>query len=211
MVEHPRFLDFFRQATPIDVIEASRIGSRPARRTGKRTLSDLRAIPWVFAWNQSRFALPGWFGLGSALLALQDRAPDRFARVIAAKRPETRWAPMHYLVSNAATAWMQSSVDEMQRYAALADDPATRDEVLAVVMAEHERTRLALEAIYGGPLATVRSAIHAALARRHAALRPLHERQIGLLRAWRAAPNDDALPELLLTVNAIASGLGATG
>jgi phosphoenolpyruvate carboxylase len=211
LVEHPRFLDFFRQATPIDVIEASRIGSRPARRTGQRTLSDLRAIPWVFAWNQSRFGLPGWFGLGSALLALRDRDPERFAAVVASKREETRWAPMHYLVSNAATAWMQSSVEVMQQYAALVEDSETRDAVLAMVMAEHERTRVALEAIYAGPLATVRSTIHEALQRRHAALRPLHERQIGLLRGWRAAPDDAALPELLLTVNAIASGLGATG
>ncbi len=118
---------------------------------------------------------------------------------------------MHYLVSNAATAWMQSSVDVMQQYAALVEDSEARDAVLALVMAEHERTRVALEAIYTGPLAAVRNTIHEALQRRHAALRPLHERQIGLLRAWRIAPDDAALPELLLTVNAIASGLGATG
>ena len=74
LLDAPGFIQFFRQATPIDAIEQSRIGSRPARRTGKKefSLSDLRAIPWVFSWNQSRFYLPGWYGVGSALECLQN-------------------------------------------------------------------------------------------------------------------------------------------
>src|SRR5207344_1418659 len=64
------FVDFFRAATPIDALELSSIGSRPSRRTGQRSLADLRAIPWVFSWNQSRYYLPGWYGVGSALEAL---------------------------------------------------------------------------------------------------------------------------------------------
>ena len=66
-LKEPAFMEFYSQATPIDVLEQSSIGSRPARRTGQRTLADLRAIPWVFSWNQARFYLPGWFGVGSAL------------------------------------------------------------------------------------------------------------------------------------------------
>ncbi|MCA9416816.1 MAG: phosphoenolpyruvate carboxylase, partial [Candidatus Omnitrophica bacterium] len=65
------FIGFYRQATPIDVLELSRIGSRPSRRTGTHSLSDLRAIPWVFSWSQSRFFLPGWYGVGSALQLLE--------------------------------------------------------------------------------------------------------------------------------------------
>jgi phosphoenolpyruvate carboxylase len=64
-------MTFYRQATPIDAIEQSRIGSRPSRRTGQATLDDLRAIPWVFSWNQSRFYVPGWYGVGSALDTLE--------------------------------------------------------------------------------------------------------------------------------------------
>ena len=67
------FIDFFRSATPIDALELSRIGSRPSRRTGQRSLADLRAIPWVFSWTQSRYYLPGWFGIGTALHRLQKR------------------------------------------------------------------------------------------------------------------------------------------
>jgi phosphoenolpyruvate carboxylase len=69
------FIDFFRSATPIDALELSRIGSRPSRRTGQRSLADLRAIPWVFSWTQSRYYLPGWFGLGTALHRLQSSNP----------------------------------------------------------------------------------------------------------------------------------------
>ena len=62
-MEADGFIDFFRQATPIDAIEHSRIGSRPPRRTDQPSLADLRAIPWVFSWGQARFHLPGWYGI----------------------------------------------------------------------------------------------------------------------------------------------------
>ncbi|MEZ4985708.1 MAG: phosphoenolpyruvate carboxylase [Saprospiraceae bacterium] len=64
LMQHPHFITFFSQATPIDAIEHNRIGSRPSRRTGKRSLGDLRTIPWVFSWSQSRFNLTSWFGVG---------------------------------------------------------------------------------------------------------------------------------------------------
>jgi len=216
LLETDGFIPFFEQATPLDAIEASRIGSRPARRTGKRTINDLRAIPWVFAWNQSRFILPGWYGLGSALLGLRDRDPTAFERVVVAKREETRWAPLHYLISNAATAHMTSDTDIMARYAGLVEDDGVRDRLLGMITAERDRTAEALEAIYGGPLPNRRSRIHRMLQLRNEALVPLHDHQIDLLKRWRAAranggDAEAVLPQLLLTVNAIASGLGATG
>ncbi len=64
LLDAPGFMTFYRQATPIDALEHARIGSRPSRRTGQATLADLRAIPWVFSWNQARFYVPGWFGAG---------------------------------------------------------------------------------------------------------------------------------------------------
>ena len=62
LLDHPGFMTFYRQATPIDALEHSRIGSRPSRRSGQPSLDDLRAIPWVFSWNQARFYVPGWYG-----------------------------------------------------------------------------------------------------------------------------------------------------
>ena len=75
------FIDFFRSATPIDALELSSIGSRPSRRTGQRSLADLRAIPWVFSWTQSRYYLPGWYGIGSALKGLQEIDPAGFDQI----------------------------------------------------------------------------------------------------------------------------------
>ncbi|MHA7815236.1 MAG: phosphoenolpyruvate carboxylase [Pseudohaliea sp.] len=219
LIEHEGFIDFFGEATPIDIIEASRHGSRPPRRTGRRTLADLRAIPWVFAWNQSRFVLPGWYGLGSALEELAVTDPAAFEQFLAAKAETAdRWPPLHYLISNVATAWMMVSRSVMRRYAALVVDEDRREALLSVIEEEHERTGRMLERIYGGSLADARPRIHRVLARRDEALAPLHEHQVSLLGHWRGLreAGDEAgaealLPELLLSVNAIAAGLGVTG
>lgn len=213
------FIAFFGCATPIDVLEASRIGSRPPRRTGQRSLSDLRAIPWVFAWNQSRFVLPGWYGLGSALAALQQTAPEDFARLIAVKaETPARWPPLHYLLSNIATAWMTASLPVMREYAGLVDAAVQGRRILAQIETEYARTGAILETVYGAPLAQARPRIHSIIARRTEALAPLHRHQVMLLEDWRdlrrqgrEADAEALLPQLLLSVNAIAAGLGVTG
>ena len=218
LVEADGFLDFFAEATPIDVIEQSRHGSRPSRRTGRRTLSDLRAIPWVFSWNQARFLLPGWFGLGTALERLKAHDPELFAEFVEAKAEATRWPPIHFLISNAATAWGRASPARMRDYAGLVQDREIADKFLGAVLDEHARTGQMLAEVYGAPVPEARPGIQRRLELRDQALGPLHTRQIALIREWRArrgradADQSDALlSELFLTVNAIASGLGATG
>jgi phosphoenolpyruvate carboxylase len=209
------FLTFFRQATPIDVIEESRIGSRPSRRTGQPALADLRAIPWVFSWSQARFYLSGWYGVGSALERLLAEHPRQFALL----SPHLHtWAPLHYALSNAATCLAAADRDMMNEYALLVEDAALRDRFHAQITEELERTSRMLEQIYGGTLAERRPNIDASLRVRRPPLRVLHRQQIALLREWRGMRrrgDDDGaaalLPGLLLTVNAIASGLGATG
>ncbi len=212
------FLTFFGTATPIDALEQSRIGSRPARRTGQRTLADLRAIPWVFAWNQARFVLPGWYGLGAGLARLEQEEPELFAALVRAKTETHRWAPVHYMISNAATAWASSAPAIMRLYADLVPDAELRDRLLAMILDEHAQTGARLEAIYGAPLAEARPQSQRVLERRAEALLPLHQHQASLLARWRdardaedAATAEALLPELLLSVNAIAAGIGATG
>jgi phosphoenolpyruvate carboxylase len=76
IAENPEVLEYFEQATPVNELEHARIGSRPARRAANRTLEDLRAIPWVFGWMQSRHAVPAWFGVGHALERFAKRGAD---------------------------------------------------------------------------------------------------------------------------------------
>jgi phosphoenolpyruvate carboxylase len=110
------FMSFYRQATPIDALENSRIGSRPARRTGQATLEDLRAIPWVFSWTQSRFYLPGWFGVGSALNQLKESNPNGFEVFRGLLRES---AFLRYVLTNVESSLVSAKETLMQEYAAL--------------------------------------------------------------------------------------------
>ncbi|PMP75371.1 MAG: phosphoenolpyruvate carboxylase [Chloroflexus aggregans] len=214
LIERDGFVTFFRQATPIDVIEQSRIGSRPVRRTGQATLADLRAIPWVFSWNQSRFYLPGWYGVGSALQALRDTDPAVWEELYAA---QWNWPFLSYLLANVSTSLLTAHRPTMHAYASLVEDEALRRDFLILIDAEFERTVAALESLFGMPLDRRWPQLAATLARRQIGLAPLHQRQIELLRQWRAqrAADDPAaettLIDLLLLVNAIAAGLRTTG
>lgn len=203
-------LSFFRGATPIDVIERSGIGSRPARRSGQSTLADLRAIPWVFAWAQSRIGLTGWFGLGSGLEALERRDPAAFERLVGRALD---WAPMRYIVGNASVSVLSTDVAIAELYGSLLDDAELRARIMRVLHDEFALARRMLERVYGGPLDSKRERVHRLMELRTPSLRRLHFRQVELLRRWRATErSDDSIGiELLGTVNAIAAGLRTTG
>ncbi len=211
----PGFLAFFGQATPIDAIEEARIGSRPSRRTGRRTLDDLRAIPWVFSWNQARFYLPGWYGVGAALEELAANDPATFAALGA--RAAT-WPVWRYLLMNIETSLASVDPEIMAQYAALVTDPAIRRRFLDDIAAEYRRTRDTLARLLGGGFEARRPRLWDTLVRRAPALRLLHRMQIAALAEWRdALRNNDAnrvaaaLARVLLSVNAVASGLRTTG
>jgi phosphoenolpyruvate carboxylase len=215
LLKTPDFVTFFSQATPIDAIESARIGSRPVRRTGQRTVNDLRAIPWVFSWNQSRFFLSGWYGVGSALVELRDQDPATFQQL---SRETFRWPTLLDVISSVATATATADEAIMRQYADLVEDQALRLRFMQLFEPELARTREIIEAIYGGPVSRRRPRIHAGLALRRDALRRLHDQQISLLRRWRPLRGvedpfivADLESQLLLTVNAIAAGLGGTG
>lgn len=209
------FVTFFRQATPIDAIEQSRIGSRPSRRSGQSSLKDLRAIPWVFAWGQSRFYLSGWYGIGSALKRLEQQSPEAIDQM---KEQLLTWAPLHYLVSNVATSATAVDVVVMQQYADLVEDKVLRNRIMGFIENELTLTRDMMQRLYGGPLMEQRPNVQRMIELRSDGLRILHRQQIELLKTWRAymkmgetAQAESMTPRLLLTVNAIASGLGTTG
>lgn len=215
LVREDGFIAYFNQATPVDAFEHARIGSRPARRTARRTIADLRAIPWVMAWNQSRHYLPGWYGFGSAFEGLEREDPDAFAKVRAAV---TQWPFLHWVVNNVETNVASADVEMIGRYASLVEDRALRERFRARIVDELERTRTMLTRLHGAPVEERRPRMWRTIRLRDRGLRALHAFQVDVLRQWRAhrADGDEAaaaalLPKVLLSINAIASGLRTTG
>jgi phosphoenolpyruvate carboxylase len=206
------FLSFYRQATPIDALENSRIGSRPSRRTGQPSLADLRAIPWVFSWSQARFYVPGWYGMGSALESLSSKERDQLADQF------RTWPFWRYVLTNVESSLASADPDLMNAYSQLVTDPALRQRFLDQIRGEWHRTHAMLERVRGRSLGDRRPRMLRTLELRSEALRILHSQQISLLSRWRnlllekrTEEADALLPELLLSINAIASGLRTTG
>ncbi|MGF1679239.1 MAG: phosphoenolpyruvate carboxylase [Candidatus Methylacidiphilales bacterium] len=216
LLETPGFMAFYRQATPIDALEHSSIGSRPSRRTGTQTLEDLRAIPWVFSWNQSRFYLGGWFGVGTALNFLYKSHPEVFQ---ALRQDIQKWKFMNYVLTNVETNLASADERIFRSYAELVEDAAVRRRFLSPITAEYHLTRRMLEDLFGGStLEERRPRMVKTLRIREQGLRYLHHLQISLLKAWRASDpasrskeTQNLLPDLMLSINAIASGLRTTG
>jgi phosphoenolpyruvate carboxylase len=212
LLETEGFLTFHRQATPLDALENTRIGSRPSRRTGQASLTDLRAIPWVFSWTQARFYLTGWYGAGSALASL---SPDELATL----REQVRTVPfLRYLITNIETSLASSDLEVMRDYAGLVEEPELRERIWRRIESEWHRTQSSLALLLGTEFVRHRPRLGRTLALRVGPLRTLHRQQITLLQQWRSLlKTGDAegaqarLPELLLTINAIASGLRTTG
>ena len=206
------FLTFYRQATPIDALEHSSIGSRPSRRTGQPSLADLRAIPWVFSWSQARFYVPGWFGAGSGLKELSDAELAEIRGRIRA------WPFLYYVLTNIESSIASTDPDLMRAYAELVEDPVIRGRFLKIIFDEWNLTREMLEKLRGAPMADRRPRMLKTLGLRAEALSVLHLQEIHLLKKWRGlksagdeAGADAMLPDLLLSINAIASGLRTTG
>ncbi|MFP8490006.1 phosphoenolpyruvate carboxylase [Gracilimonas sp. Q87] len=215
LVQSDDFVKFFSQATPIDVIESSSIGSRPARRTGKRSFGDLRAIPWVFSWSQARFFLTGWYGVGSALERLRKEDPDAFSEL---SKDAVNFMPFRYIITNASSAIALTDIEIMKSYASLVEDEALAKKYFKKIEGEFNRTREMLEHLYGHKLTERRPRMYRMIEFRSERLKPLHQLQIEQLNTWRELKKEgkeeeaaEQLPEMLLVLNAIASGLGTTG
>jgi phosphoenolpyruvate carboxylase len=201
------FGDYFRQATPIDVIERMRIGSRPASRARKTGISGLRAIPWVFAWGQSRHGLPGWFGLGSGLEALIEDDGLEPVREMARD-----WLFFANLLADAEMAMAKADIGIARHYAALAGELG--DKYFPTIEAEFERTRQAICRVKNqDALLDQDPTLKRSILLRNPYVDPMSFTQIELLERWRATDTEDQALELALvdTVHGIAQGLQNTG
>lgn len=207
LLETDRFIEFYRQATPIDALEQTQMGSRPSRRTGTASLDDLRAIPWVFSWTQSRFYLPGWYGVGSALAKLKTEAPDDFARL--AETISESVFP-RYVFTNVETNLMSANLELMHTYAALVQDDALRKTFMDKVENEFNLARKHLAELFPRSIKERRPRYAKTVGLRDTPLRILHAQQVALLDAWRQT-EDDLPRDLIFSISAIASGLRTTG
>lgn len=212
LIETPGFIDFYGKATCIDVLEKSKIGSRPARRTGTRTLNDLRAIPWVFSWNLSRITLTGWFGLGAALHALKTEKPQDY---IAIKQAAKNWSFFRFLMIQTETNLILSHLEMMKEYAALDEDEARRALFLDLLLTDHQNGVHLVEELFEEAASVRRNGQYDNLKWRNDKLFALHQLHIKYLKKWRGMDEgldkDKLLEKLLSLINALSSGLKNTG
>jgi phosphoenolpyruvate carboxylase len=206
--EDPDFVEFFLHVTPVEEVSRLRLGSRPARRQQAGGIDDLRAIPWVFAWTQSRIVLPAWLGLGTALRAARERHGLETLQAMAAD-----WPFFSALIANAEMGCSKADPGIARRYIALWENVEARDRIWGGLDAELELTRAELVLVRGGSrLLDSEPVLQSSIDRRNPYVDPLSFIQIELLRRRRRGDSDEQLTRLsLLVINGIASGLRNTG
>ena len=210
VAENPDILPYFQQATPVGELEHARIGSRPARRGESRGLDDLRAIPWVFGWMQSRHVLPAWFGVGWAL----ERFAARGGEEAGLLEEMTRTFPLfHDLVRNVEVGLAKADLSIARRYADLVPDAGLRERVFSLVTEEFERARTAVLRVTGQRRLLEEDFVLARSIRlRNPYVDPMSLIQVDLLRRKRAGEESDELNyALAATINGISAGLRNTG
>jgi phosphoenolpyruvate carboxylase len=211
--ETPEFLTYFAEATPIHEVSQLKIGSRPARRAGPRAASgveQLRAIPWVFSWMQSRHTLPGWYGLGSAVCEYLDDHPEE--RPTLAEMYQ-RWPVWETLIDNAQMILAKADLTIARLYADLVEDRALADRIYDRIASEYERTVAVIRLATGrAELLDHMPMLKRSIRRRNPNVDPLSFIQLVLLRRLRGGdPEEELLTAVLESINGIASGLKNTG
>ena len=203
--DNPDILVYFEQATPAKEFDLARIGSRPSRRTEAKGLADLRAIPWVFGWMQSRHGLPGWFGVGHAL----ERFPDSVL---------LSWMLEHFpmfgnLIRNVEIGLAKSDMNIAKLYSELVVDPELRVRVFDRIREEFERTTRAVLRLTGQKQLLENNPVLARSIRlRNPYVDPMSFLQVELLRRRRSGEDSAEIHNALgATINGISAGLRNTG
>jgi phosphoenolpyruvate carboxylase len=210
LVEADGLVDYYNAASPVDELVQMNIGSRPARRFGAKTLADLRAIPWVFAWTQNRHHVPAWYGIGSAVQHFIDvRGPDGLdllQRMFAESRL------LRLVIDEAEKSLAFVDLDVARAYAGLVDDDALRTRILGLVEREYALSVEMVLRISGeGALCERFRRFTRKLNRRRDVLKHAGLAQARLVGRFRHEKNRDVLIPLLLSINCVSAGLGWTG
>jgi phosphoenolpyruvate carboxylase len=208
------FSDYFASATPIEELSYLRLGSRPARRQHSTRIEDLRAIPWVFSWMQSRHGLPGWFGLGTALETHAGDSPSHRSEL---HTMYGQWPFFRALLDNAAMALAKADMSIARQYATLVADAAVAQHIWTLIDAEWRLSRdMVLDVTGRAELLPDAPLIQPSMEMRAPYLDALSFVQVALLRKLRQGDlsndeRDQLLTAVLLSVNGIAAGLKNTG
>jgi phosphoenolpyruvate carboxylase len=215
IVDNPDTFTYFEQSTPVAELEHARLGSRPAKRSGKKSMADLRAIPWVFGWMQSRQLVPAYFGVGYALNQFIQTAPDGLAQL----QTMARDFPLFLdIIRNVEMALAKADFGIARLYASLVEDEALRDRVFTTLEAEFNLThRMILEITKQKSLLQTNPVLERSIRLRNPYVDPMSLIQVELIRRKRtaAANGEPASPELdraiSATINGISAGLRNTG
>ena len=206
---------YFEQATPVAELEHARIGSRPAKRTDasstkKRSIEDLRAIPWVFGWMQSRHLVPAWFGVGHALASYADGSADGLAELQAIFQSFPLFID---IIRNVEMALAKADFGIARLYASLVRDEALRDRVFNMLQAEFELTRrMVLAVTEQTSLLETNPVLEHSIRLRNPYVDPMSLLQVELIRRKRGGEESDELNRAITaTINGIAAGLRNTG
>jgi phosphoenolpyruvate carboxylase len=214
LVSDPDLVAYFQAASPLEEISLLNIGSRPARRFGARTLADLRAIPWVFAWAQNRHAITGWYGVGSGLSSFIDIRGERGLQFLTRMFHDSRL--FRLILDEVEKTLALVDLPIARQYASLVADENVRRKVFDAIEKEYELTRETVLRVTGGKEICERfTNYRERLADRLPTINEVNREQVELLRRFRTT-EDEAAKEvvkvpLLLSISCIAAGLGATG
>ena len=208
--ETPGFVEYFKASTPVSEIGALNIGSRPTSRKPTTSISDLRAIPWVLAWSQSRVMLPGWYGTGSAF---ETWIAEGDGRLEVLQDLYHRWPFFRTVLSNMAQVLAKSDMGLAARYSELVEDEALRRRVFDKIVDEHQRTIRMHKLITGqDDLLADNPSLARSVFNRFPYLEPLNHLQVELLRRYRCGDDNELVQRgILLTMSGLATALRNSG
>jgi phosphoenolpyruvate carboxylase len=210
LMELPSMLVYLQQSSPLEELSHLNMGSRPARRTQAHTLSDLRAIPWVFAWTQNRHMLPGWYGIGSGIKAFLEVRKERGLELL---KRMFREAPLFRLIlDEVERTLLQVDLSIGAEFAQLIEEEAVREPIFTRVTEEYRLTcRMILDITGDSGIGERFPRFRRRLARRLKTLNEVSREQVHLLGALRAESNAEVRTALLMSINCAAAGFGSTG
>lgn len=211
--EDPGFIQYFTQSTPVREIGSLNIGSRPSSRKQTESLDDLRAIPWVLSWSQSRVMLPGWYGVGTAIKRWLDAGDDRDARLTELQQLYQNWPFFNSVLSNMAQVMSKAEMGLARLYSQLVDAPEVADRIYSCICTEYELTRdMYSEITQTDDLLGDNPQLSRSVRSRYPYLLPLNIIQVELMRRYRNGDESDEVASgIQLTMNGLATALRNSG